>query len=119
MSHRMAIVACALVAGLAATDAGAHDLSKNDLSKYPDWSGQWRRVGGIQWDPTKPLGAGQHAPLTPEYQAIFDASLADQSHGGQGNNARFTCIPARHAAGDDRHVSVRNHCHAEDHLYPV
>jgi hypothetical protein len=93
MSHRIAIAACALVAGLAAADAGAQDLSKNDLSKYPDWSGQWRRVGGIQWDPTKPLGAGQHAPLTPEYQAIFDASLADQSHGGQGNNARFTCIP--------------------------
>jgi hypothetical protein len=93
MSHRIAIAACALAAGLAAADAGAQDLSKNDLSKYPDWSGQWRRVGGIQWDPTKPLGAGQHAPLTPEYQAIFDASLADQSHGGQGNNARFTCIP--------------------------
>jgi len=64
-----------------------------EQTKYPDWSGQWRRIGGIQWDPGKPLGRGQQPPLMPEYQAIFDASLADQGNGGQGNNARFTCIP--------------------------
>ena len=91
-------VLSATVAGTWAQDLSKVDLSKSDdskngLSKYPDWSGQWLRIGGIQWDPSKPLGAAQQPPLTPEYQAIFDASLADQSHGGQGNNARFTCIP--------------------------
>jgi hypothetical protein len=30
-----------------------------DLSKYPDWSGQWKRTSGIQWDPSKPLGPAQ------------------------------------------------------------
>jgi len=80
----------AVVAALAMSLAGAR---AQDLSKYPDWSGQWLRIGGIQWDPSKPLGRAQQPPLTPEYQALFDASLADQSHGGQGNNARFTCIP--------------------------
>jgi hypothetical protein len=64
-----------------------------DETKYPDWSGQWLRAGGIQWDPNKPLGLGQQAPLTPEYQAIFEASLADQAAGGTGNDARYSCFP--------------------------
>jgi hypothetical protein len=62
-----------------------------DETKYPDWSGQWLRIGGVQWDPSKPRSRGQQAPLTPEYQALFDASLADQDAGGQGNDERFTC----------------------------
>jgi hypothetical protein len=62
-----------------------------DEARYPDWSGQWLRIGGVQWDPSKPRSRGQQAPLTAEYQAIFDASLADQDTGGQGNDARFTC----------------------------
>jgi hypothetical protein len=62
-----------------------------DETRYPDWSGQWLRIGGVQWDPSKPRSRGQQAPLTAEYQAIFDASLADQDTGGQGNDARFTC----------------------------
>jgi hypothetical protein len=31
-------------------------------------------------------GRGQRAPLTPEYQAIHDASLADQAAGGLGGD---------------------------------
>ena len=66
-----------------------------DAAKFPDLSGQWKRPPGvgIQWDQTKPIGLAQEAPLTPEYQAIFEASLADQARGGQGNDPRFTCIP--------------------------
>jgi hypothetical protein len=90
MSPRYALATILLMAVLGIARGAA---CAQDLSKYPDWSGQWLRIGGIQWDPSKPLGAGQRPPLTAEYQAIFDASLADQSHGGQGNNARFTCIP--------------------------
>src|ERR1700751_4187458 len=61
--------------------------------KYPDWSGQWKRPpgAGIQWDQTKRPGRPQNPPLTPEYMAIFEASLADQARGGQGENARVTC----------------------------
>src|SRR5438067_273781 len=83
-------VGITLAVALAATSAQAFDETK-----YPDWSGQWRRAPGvsIQWDPTKPLGHGQQAPLTAEYQALFEASLADQAKGGQGEDARFTCIP--------------------------
>src|ERR1700704_139507 len=59
--------------------------------KFPDWSGQWERfvIRGIPGQPshdqTKPWGFGQQAPLTPEYQAVLAASLADQANGGLGN----------------------------------
>jgi hypothetical protein len=62
-----------------------------DAAKYPDWSGQWRWPvkGANRYDPTKAPGRAQQAPLTPEYQAIFDASLADQAAGGQGANQSY------------------------------
>jgi hypothetical protein len=69
-------------------------------AKYPDWSGQWKKPAnaserpGNPWDQTKPIGRGQEAPLTPEYQAIFEAGLARQEQGAQGENTRYTCSPA-------------------------
>src|SRR5437660_11897637 len=66
-----------------------------DDSKYPDWRGQWPRPPrvGIQWDPTKALGPAHQAPLTPEYQKVFQASVADQRAGGQGRDPTYTRIP--------------------------
>ena len=65
-----------------------------DETKYPDWSGQWRRPAriGNQWDTSKPVSK-QEAPLTAEYQAIFEANRADQAAGGQGTDPTYTCIP--------------------------
>jgi hypothetical protein len=40
------------------------------------------------------MGRGQQAPLTAEYQAVFEASLADQAAGGQGGDPRYTCLPS-------------------------
>ena len=64
--NKRSIAAVALLAALAlpVPDATAHDESK-----YPDWSGQWRRPRGLatQWDQDKPAGLGQQAPLKPEY----------------------------------------------------
>jgi hypothetical protein len=87
-------VARAVILGIA-IGMSADAAQAFDETKYPDWSGQWHRPRGvgIQWDQSKPLGRGQQAPLTPEYQALFEASLADQAKGGQGEDARFTCIP--------------------------
>jgi hypothetical protein len=63
---------------------------------YPDWNGQWRNPtagrGGNPWDTTKPMGLRQEAPLTPEYQAVFEASLRDQAKGGQGNSLGASCV---------------------------
>src|SRR5262245_4241481 len=66
-----------------------------DPSKYPDWSGQWMRGPGMGtgWDPTKPQGHGQQAPLTAEYRTIFEASLADKALGGLGGDPTGLCLP--------------------------
>jgi hypothetical protein len=78
----------AAVLALSMAAAAAHDDSK-----YPDWKGMWRRAPGtgIVWDETKPRGLAQKPPLTPEYQAIWEASMADQKAGGQGGDTRVTC----------------------------
>jgi hypothetical protein len=79
---------------IASTTWAAPDTQALDSSKYPDWAGQWRRPAGVgnQWDTSKPR-LGQQPPLTPEYQAIYDANLADQNAGGQGTDPTFSCIP--------------------------
>jgi len=82
-----ALAAVALL-GMSTVMALAHDESK-----YPNWHSQWIRMGGIQWDPAKPLGRRQEPPLTAEYQAVFEAGLAKQAAGGQGNDPTYTCIP--------------------------
>src|ERR1700675_4197274 len=88
MLFRISIGAMAAAAALSVTIGAAQAV---DESKYPDFSSQWIRIGGVQWDPSKPKSLGQQAPLTPEYQAIFEASLAAQDAGGHGNDLRFTC----------------------------
>jgi hypothetical protein len=90
MFYRMSIGAAALASTLMLGVAGA---VAHDASKYPDWSGQWRRAAGtgITWDESKPRGLAQKPPLTPEYQKIWEASMADQAAGGQGGDTRVTC----------------------------
>ena len=90
MRSSIGSIALAAVAILAVSAAQAFDASR-----YPDWSGQWRRPAGVgnQWDTSKPARRGQQAPLTPEYQAIYEANLKDQAAGGQGTDPTYTCIP--------------------------
>src|SRR5437763_16559077 len=86
----------AALLALGVLPAGAQVL---DLGKYPDLKGQWQRapvpgaVGQPPHDPSKPYGRGQQAPLTAEYQAIFEANLRDQATGGKGNDATRVCLP--------------------------
>jgi len=64
-----------------------------DDAKYPDLKGQWRAIGGPgRFDISKPAGRGQQAPLTAEYQAVFEANLVDQANGGQGTTPTYKCI---------------------------
>src|ERR1700693_4020742 len=88
MLQRLVLAAIAAAATCIAGGAQAQDLSK-----FPDWSGQWKSMSGIQWDPTKPLGRAQEPPLTPEYRARYEASLADQALGGLGDDPTGRCIP--------------------------
>ena len=99
MQYRSAIHAVAValaVALLMTVGAQAHDEKK-----YPNLKGQWSRFvvrgfpGQPSFDQTKPWGKGQQAPLTPEYQAILEASLADQAKGGHGNAIDYArCVAA-------------------------
>ena len=61
-----------------------------DDAAYPDWKGAWFGTGG-RYDTSKPAGLGQQAPLTPEFQKILEASIADQDNGGQGENPGYRC----------------------------
>ena len=89
MTHQRTIgVALALAAILLAANAGAQ---QSQDGKYPDWKGQWNRIGSPRWDQKDPQG--QHAPLTPEYRAIHEANLADQQAGGQGTDPTYLCLP--------------------------
>ena len=96
MLHGSSIGALALAVALVASVSGA---TAWDNTKYPDWKGQWRRapvpgaVGQPPHDPSKPYGRGQQAPLTADYQKIFEANLADQAAGGQGNDVTRICLP--------------------------
>ena len=58
-------------------------------------NGGFTAGGQPSHDQTKPWGRGQEAPLTPEYQKIFEDSLADQADGGQGNffDHAVRCMP--------------------------
>jgi hypothetical protein len=79
--------AVALIAGPAAAQ------QPFDESKYPAFEGQWIRIGAIErYDQTKPPARGQEAPLTPEYQAVFEANLADVAKGGFGDDPVYACI---------------------------
>ena len=97
MLYRKAICAIALTA----LSMSIGSVQAADDSKYPDWTGAWGRFivrglgGQPTFDQTKPWGRGQQAPLTPEYQAIFEASLADQAKG------------ALVVVGQDQHDALR------------
>jgi hypothetical protein len=89
MSARCAAFACALAVAAAAV-AAAPAVS---APTYPDFESQWRNPGGGDaWDPTKPAGLAQQAPLMPDYEAIYRASLKDQANGGHGNNYHSACV---------------------------
>jgi hypothetical protein len=92
MLNRTTIAAAVVAGALSLTAAAAQDDQR-----YPDWSGQWRKApdgGPPRYDPSKPDGAGQQAPLKDEYRRIHEASMADQAQGGPGLYVMSVkCIP--------------------------
>jgi hypothetical protein len=92
MLNRTTIAVAMVAAALSLTAAAAQDDPR-----YPDWSGQWRKApdgGPPRYDPSKPDGAGQQAPLKEVYRRIHEASMADQALGGPGLYVMSVkCIP--------------------------
>src|SRR4051812_32849659 len=61
--------------------------------KFPGWQNTyWINASGGVFVPDKPR-LKQEVPLTPEYQAIYEAGLAAQEAGMQGNDQTFRCLP--------------------------
>jgi hypothetical protein len=85
MLERTSIGVTALAAALLATFASAQAF---DDAMYPDWKGAWDRIV-----PTWIQPGDEPAPLTAEYQAIYDASLAAQARGEPGNAPSTYCLP--------------------------
>src|ERR1700721_34555 len=90
MLERSLLGAIVLTAALCATAAPSRAW---DDVQYPDLKGQWGPIGGPgRFDISKPGGRGQQAPLTAEYQAIFEANVVDQAAGGQGTTPTYKCL---------------------------
>ena len=58
-----------------------------------DFNGLWLAQGGIGWQPGIPPGVGQHAPLTPEYQKIFDTNVENARLGKPTGDITANCLP--------------------------
>jgi len=98
MPDRGSLGTAVFIAAMCLTLAGARALDERaTTSPYPDMRGTWERAGGNaeagRFDPTKPPGRLQGAPLTVEYQAIYEANLADKAAGGQGSDPTYKCLP--------------------------
>src|ERR1700693_5360506 len=109
MVLRSSTSAIAVVVTATALMVGA--VQAADDAKYPELKGAWTRwfppgsvlepnggftAGGQpSHDQTKPWGPGQEAPLTPEYQKVYEESMADQADGGEGNffDHGVRCMP--------------------------
>src|SRR5262249_2626628 len=88
--YRSSIAATAIAATMLMSVASA---AAHDETKYPDLRGQWTAIGAsVKFVPDKPRGLGQEAPLTPEYQAIFEANLKDMAEGGRGTDPTTWCL---------------------------
>jgi hypothetical protein len=85
---RFGTLTLALVGSMLATGASALDQSS-----FPPFAGQWVRNAAANWDPSKPRGLAQQAPLTPEYLDIFKARVAEQLNGAQQYNPQIHCLP--------------------------
>jgi hypothetical protein len=87
MLHQGSIVAVTLLFGLSVA------ANAQEAKKYPAFEGIWDRGSPIAgWDPDRPPAKGQQAPLTAEYQAIYEANIA-RDRAGREFDPKFTCGP--------------------------
>jgi hypothetical protein len=91
--NRILVAAIGLAVAIGLTTVSA---SAFDDALYPDLKGQWRRIsppGQPAFDPSKPRGWGQEAPLTEEYKKVFEENIRDLQAGGEGLWPGYSCRP--------------------------
>ncbi len=60
--------------------------------QYPDWGGQWSRIGSLNWEPEGYAVAGP-PPLTPEYQARREEFQRQRDQGMLVGDPPANCLP--------------------------
>ena len=80
------------LATAACLDAAPQEDASGAARAHPDWSGQWERIGSLNWPPEGYREAGP-APLTPEYQAVYDENQRLRSQGILAGDPPATCLP--------------------------
>jgi hypothetical protein len=85
MSYRWSAFALALGIGFAGMSDARSQIV--DFGKYPDFAGRWGRSEMYAW------ARGEKPPLTAEYQAVYQANLADRATGGHGTDVMYRCFP--------------------------
>ena len=102
MPNGFTIGAFALAAALSLSLSSARAF---DDALYPDWSGGWMRLGGGDYNSSKPRGLGQQAPSTPNTRRFRGQLAARRRRPRGGYSASMPA--ARHAADDDGDAAVR------------
>jgi hypothetical protein len=86
MQYRGLIGALTLCTAFCFAMAGARAF---DESKYPDWKGKWETIGRPTWLQPGDVGA----PLTPEYEKLFEWNRGQQRVGNPGFEPSWACLP--------------------------
>jgi hypothetical protein len=94
-SGLVTVTMLAMVVGVCASpqDAQGQSTPRSAATPaYPDWSGQWERIGSLNWPPEGYAKAGP-APLTPEYQKVYEKNLEMRAQGILAGDPPATCLP--------------------------
>ena len=90
------IISCAALARLLTTSMAPPPPRTANIPICAGRNGVLRTVPGLpgqgSFDPSKSWGKGQQAPLTPEYEAIFEANLKAQEEGSFGDWRGVSCL---------------------------
>jgi hypothetical protein len=84
----VAPLVASVLAALCIPVASAAAAEARSLDNYPNLHGQWERNFVPRW-----TAGEEKPPLTPEYQKVFAANLADMENGGPGNVPSWYCLP--------------------------
>jgi hypothetical protein len=83
--------AIAVAASLAASACTPTEPAAT-VNRYPDWSGQWARIGSLNWEPEGYDKAGP-PPLTEEYRQRREEYAALRAQGVLAGDPPATCLP--------------------------
>lgn len=92
LTTTLAVLVAFVLMGSVRATAQRSGPGVSSRAAYPDWSGQWERIGSLNWPPEGYAEAGP-APLTDEYQAIYERNQELRRDGILAGDPPATCLP--------------------------